>query len=387
MSRVKRNMPWFAGAVALAISIAALIIATTQSSTKTVTTVISGSSSGAAVPTSTSSGSGGGLSVNQIYKKDINGVVDIDVTSVTQSTGSNSFPFGGSGGSQEEQGEGAGVVFDNKGDIVTDEHVVAGATKVTVHFEDGYSAPAKVLGTDSSTDMAVIHVSVPASELHPIPFANSDDAQVGDEAVAIGSPFGQPWTTTSGIVSATGRSIQAPNGYTISNAIQTDAAINPGNSGGPLLDAAGDVLGLNDQIQTSSGDSAGVGFATPANADVQVANEIISGKKVEHPYVGVCLDGTANGPAQIATSSNGSGCSGGPVVAGGPGAKAGLEPGEIITAVNGKKVTTSDDFIAVVSTYKPGQTITVTVKQAQGGATKQLKITLGNRPASAPTAG
>lgn len=380
-------MPWFAGAVALAISIAALIIATTQSSTKTVTTVISGSSSGAAVPTSTSSGSGGGLSVNQIYKKDINGVVDIDVTSVTQSTGSNSFPFGGSGGSQEEQGEGAGVVFDNKGDIVTDEHVVAGATKVTVHFEDGYSAPAKVLGTDSSTDMAVIHVSVPASELHPIPFANSDDAQVGDEAVAIGSPFGQPWTTTSGIVSATGRSIQAPNGYTISNAIQTDAAINPGNSGGPLLDAAGDVLGLNDQIQTSSGDSAGVGFATPANADVQVANEIISGKKVEHPYVGVCLDGTANGPAQIATSSNGSGCSGGPVVAGGPGAKAGLEPGEIITAVNGKKVTTSDDFIAVVSTYKPGQTITVTVKQAQGGATKQLKITLGNRPASAPTAG
>lgn len=191
MSRVKRNLPWFAGIVALAISIAALIIATTQSSTKTVTTVISGSSSGAAVPTSTASSSGGGLSVNQIYKQDINGVVDIDVTSVTPSSGnSGSFPFGGGGGSQEEQGEGAGVVYDNKGDIVTDEHVVAGATKVTVHFEDGYSAPAKVLGTDSSTDMAVIHVSVPASELHPIPFANSDDAQVGDAAVAIGSPFG-----------------------------------------------------------------------------------------------------------------------------------------------------------------------------------------------------
>lgn len=385
MSRVKTNLPWFAGIVALAISIVALVLAITHSSTKTVTTVIPGSSSGAAVPTSTAgSGSGGGLSVNQIYKKDINGVVDIDVTSVSQSS-NNGFPFGG-GGSQEEQGEGAGVVYDKKGNIVTDEHVVAGATKVTVHFEDGYSASAKVLGTDPSTDMAVIHVNAPASQLHPIPFANSDSAQVGDVAVAIGSPFGQPWTTTSGIVSATGRSIQAPNGYTISNAIQTDAAINPGNSGGPLLDAAGDVLGLNDQIQTSSGDSAGVGFATPGNTDVQVANTIIAGKKVEHPYVGVCLSGDPNGPAQIATTGGGSNCSGGPVVAGGPGAQAGLEPGDVITAVDGKRVTNSDAFIAIVSTYKPGQTITVTVKQ-KGGGSKQLKVTLGTRPASAPTAG
>ncbi len=109
--------------------------------------------------------------------------------------------------------------------------------------------------------------------------------------MAIGSPFGLPETTTAGIVSAVGRPITAPNNYTIPGAIQTDAAINPGNSGGPLLDAAGQVLGLNDQIQTSSGDSSGVGFATPGNADVQVAKTIIAGKKVEHPYVGVCLDG------------------------------------------------------------------------------------------------
>jgi len=384
MSRVKTYMPALAGAVALAVAIVALVIATSDSN-NTTTTVITGSS-GASVPTSVSSGGSSAASINAIYKKDINGVVDIDVTSVSQGTSTSAFPFGGSsGGSQEEEGEGAGVVFNDKGDIVTDEHVVSGATKVTVHFEDGYSAPAKVLGTDPSTDMAVIHVSVPAAQLHPIPFANSDDAQVGDEVVAIGSPFGLPGTTTSGIVSATGRSIQAPNNYTISDAIQTDAAINPGNSGGPLLDAAGDVLGLNDQIQTSSGDSAGVGFATPANGDVNVANTIIAGKKVEHPYVGVCLNDTDNG-AQIA-SSGGSNCTGGPVVAGSPAANAGLAAGDTITAVDGKKISSTDDFIAVISTYKPGQTVTMTVKKSNESGTKQIKVTLGNRPASAPTAG
>jgi S1-C subfamily serine protease len=378
MSRAKTYLPALAGAVALAVAIVALVIATSNSNNST-TTVIS-SSSGATVPNSVSSGGVSQSSINSIYKKDINGVVDIDVTSVTSGTSTTGF-----GGSQEEEGEGAGVVYDNKGDIVTDEHVVADATKVTVHFEDGYSAPAKVLGTDPSTDMAVIRVSVPAKQLHPIPFANSDDAQVGDQVVAIGSPFGLPGTTTSGIVSATGRSIQAPNNYTISDAIQTDAAINPGNSGGPLLDAAGDVLGLNDQIQTSSGDNSGVGFATPGNADIQVANTIIAGKKVEHPYVGVCLNDTDNG-AQIA-SSGGSNCTGGPVVAGSPAASAGLQPGDTIKAVDGKTITSTDDFIAVVSTYKPGQTVTMTVKEPNQSGTKQIKVTLGNRPATAPTSG
>ena len=140
------------------------------------------------------------------------------------------------GGTQQTQGEGAGVVYDTKGDILTDEHVVDGATSVTVTFEDGRKAAAKVLGTDPSTDVAVIHVNVPASELHPIPFADSSSAQVGDPVVAIGSPFSLPETVTQGIVSAVGRSITAPNNYTITGAIQTDAAINPGNSGGPLLD-------------------------------------------------------------------------------------------------------------------------------------------------------
>jgi putative serine protease PepD len=378
MSRAKTYLPAFAGAIVLAVAVVALIIATSKSNK---TTTVTTPAPSASVPSSVSGGASQS-SVNAIYKKDINGVVDIDVTSVTSGTSTSIF---GGGGSQKEEGEGAGVVFDNKGDIVTDEHVVANATKVTVHFEDGYSAPAKVLGTDPSTDMAVIKVNVPQAQLHPIKFANSDTAQVGDQVVAIGSPFGLPGTTTSGIVSATGRSIQAPNNYTISDAIQTDAAINPGNSGGPLLDAAGQVLGLNDQIQTSSGDNSGVGFATPGNADVQVANTIIAGRKVEHSYVGVCLDDT-NGGAQIATTGGGN-CSGSSVVAGSPAAKAGLQPGDTIKAVDGKTITSTDDFIAVVSDYKPGQTVTMTVKEPGSSSTKQIKVTLGTRPATAPTAG
>jgi len=376
MTRLMKSMPVIAGAVAGAI--VALLIAS-GGTTKTVTDTIVSQSS-AAVPASTSKTTGG-LAVNQIYKKDSPGVVDITTTSVQQGSSNGFF----SQPSQKTESEGAGVVFDKQGDIVTDEHVVAGASTVTVHFQDGVSKPATVLGTDPSTDMAVIKVNVNPSELHPIPFANSNGAQVGDPVVAIGSPFGLPGTTTAGIVSAVGRSITAPNNYTIPGAIQTDAAINPGNSGGPLLDAAGAVLGLNDQIQTNSGDSAGVGFATPSNADVQVANTIIGGKTVEHPYVGVCLNDSTGGGAEIA-KRNGSACATGPVVAGSPAAKAGLVPGDTITKINGRTIANSDGFISVISTYKPGQTVTLTVREPDHKVAS-VKVTLGNRPATAPTAG
>ncbi|MDE3133437.1 MAG: trypsin-like peptidase domain-containing protein [Acidobacteriota bacterium] len=322
-----------------------------------------------------------GLTVNQIYKMDSPGVVDINSTTVQQGTNNGVF----STPSQSTQDEGSGVVFNKQGDILTDEHVVAGATSVRVNFQDGVSVPAKVLGTDPSTDVAVLKVNVKASELHPIAFANSNQAQVGDPVVAIGSPFGLPETTTAGIVSAVGRSITAPNNYTIPGAIQTDASINPGNSGGPLLDGNGQVLGLNDQIQTNSGDSAGVGFATPGNTDVQVANAIIAGKKVEHPYVGVCLNPNPDKPAQI-SSSAGVNCQAGPVVAGSPGAKAGLVAGDVITRVDGRSVANSDGFISVIAGYKPGDTVTLTVI-TPSHQTRQFKVTLGNRPASAPTAG
>ncbi|HWD86309.1 MAG TPA: trypsin-like peptidase domain-containing protein [Solirubrobacteraceae bacterium] len=338
------------------------------------TTVMSGGAS-ASIPTSLSKTQG--MSINEIYRRDSPGVVDITVTS-QQSTGGGLF---GGGGRQQTEGEGAGVVYDRKGDILTDQHVVSGATSVTVHFQNGVNAKAQVLGQDASTDMAVIRVNVPASELHPIPFANSNNAQVGDAVVAIGSPFSLPETVTSGIVSAVGRSIPAPNGWTISGAIQTDAPINPGNSGGPLLDASGNVLGLNDQIDTNSDQSAGVGFATPGDADVQVANTVIAGRKIMHSYVGVCLNSSSTGGAQISTTAN-STCPT-PVVAGSPAAKAGLKPGDTITAVNGAQISSTNQFIAVVGRFAPGRTVTMTVKS--DGSSRHVKVTLGNRPATAPT--
>jgi putative serine protease PepD len=383
MTRLMKILPVIAGAVAGAI--VALLIAGGGGNTKTVTDEIVSQASRSVPASRTTTGA---MTVNQIYKQDSPGVVDLTVTAVQKSN--NSF-FGPQ--SQTSQDEGAGVVFDKHGDILTDEHVVAGATKVTVNFQDGVSAPAKVLGVDPSTDVGVVRVDVGSgagevrpTELHPIPFADSNAAQVGDPVVAIGSPFGLPGTTTAGIVSAVGRSITAPNNYTIPGAIQTDAAINPGNSGGPLLDANGDVLGLNDQIQTSSGDSAGVGFATPGNADVQVANTIISGKKVQHPYVGVCLGNGPSGGAEITPTTSASQCNTQPVVAGSPAAKAGLVPGDTITKVNGRTITNGDGFISVISTYKPGDTVTLTVTEPSG-KTEKVKVTLGNRPASAPTAG
>jgi putative serine protease PepD len=364
MTRISRWIPIIGGAVAG--GVIALVIASGSTSTKSVTTTVF-KSSGTSIPSSFTPSKG--MTINQIYRTASPGVVDIQVTSTTSGGG-----FGPFGGQQQQQGEGAGVVYDTRGDILTDEHVVSGATKVTVQFKDGYKASARVLGTDPSTDVAVIKVNAPASELHPIPFADSNSAQVGDPVVAIGSPFSLPETTTAGIVSATGRSIQAPNNYEIPGAIQTDAAINPGNSGGPLLDASAHVLGLNDQIQTNSGSSAGVGFATPANAVVRVANSIISGHPIKHAYVGVELNGNSTGGARVTSVQQGS-----------PATQAGLQPGDLITAVNGKTIGTTEQFIASVDQYQPGQTVTMTVKR--GGQSKTISLKLGVRPAASPSGG
>jgi putative serine protease PepD len=366
MSRLSRWIPILAGAIAGGV-IALVVASGSSSSTHSVTTTVVQQGGGSVVPTSLSSGKG--LTVNQIYRQAGPGVVDILVTTQGQGFG----PFGDSG--QSSSGEGAGVVYDTKGDILTDEHVVAGATSVTVNFQDGLKAKARVLSTDPSTDVAVIRVDVPASQLHPIPFANSSAAQVGDPVVAIGSPFSLPETTTTGIVSAVGRSIQAPNSYTITGAIQTDAAINPGNSGGPLLDADGRVLGLNDQIQTNSGSSAGVGFAVPSNTAARIANAIIAGHSVKHSYVGVELNpSSTSGGAQVASVTGGS-----------PAQSSGVQASDVVTAINGKPINSTEQFIEAVDNYNPGQTITLTVKR--GGQTKQIQLKLGTRPQTTPNNG
>lgn len=371
MSRLNRVIPIIGGAIAG--GVIALAVASGSTTTHSTTTTVVQPSSGSSIPTALS-GTRRGLTVNQIYRNASPGVVDITVTSQSSGGGFNPFGGGGGGGGQTQQGEGAGVVYDNQGDILTDEHVVSGATKVTVKFQDGRTASAKVLGTDPSTDVGVIKVNVPSSELHPIQFADSSSAQVGDPVIAIGSPFSLPETTTTGIVSAVGRSITAPNNYTITGAIQTDAAINPGNSGGPLLDASGHVLGLNDQIQTNSGSNAGVGFAIPSNTVSRIAGQIIAGHPVKHSYVGVELQANSNGGAQVSSIQPNS-----------PAASAGIKTGDLVTAINGKAITSTEQFIATVDNYNPGDTVSLTIKR--GGQTQNIKLKLGTRPASTPNNG
>jgi putative serine protease PepD len=377
MKPLSRLLPVIGGAIAG--GAIAFAVASGSTTTHSVTTTVVQPANEPTLPTSFSNGKA--QTINQLYRSVGPGVVDI-TTSSTQNT-SGIFGFGQQ---QQTQGEGAGVVFDKKGDILTDQHVVSGASKITVKFADGTKAPATVVGSDTGVDLAVIRVQgVPADKLHPLPFGDSSAAQVGDSVIAIGSPFGLPNTVTAGIVSATGRTITAPNQFTIANAIQTDAPINPGNSGGPLINASGQVIGLNDQIETNNtngqgeGSSSGVGFATPSNADVRIAREIIATGHAHNAYVGVSLDPSVGGGAAIAKSATQSGSP--PIAPGGPAAKAGLQPGDIVTAVNGTQVADINQFVATIASYAPGQTVTLTVNH--GGQTKTVKVTLGSQPASA----
>jgi putative serine protease PepD len=378
MKGLSRLLPIIGGAIAGGAIALAVASGGTTTHSVTTTTVVQPSSS-PALPTSFSNGRA--QTINQIYRAVGPGVVDI-TTSSTQNSGG----VFGFGQSQKTEGEGAGVVFDKQGDILTDQHVVSGASSITVNFPDGTKAPATLVGSDTGADLAVIRVkNVQASELHPLTIGDSNAVQVGDSVIAIGSPFGLPNTVTAGIVSAVGRTINAPNQFTIPNAIQTDAPINPGNSGGPLLNAAGEVIGLNDQIETNNtngqgeGSSSGVGFATPSSSDARIAREIIGTGHANNAYVGVSLDPTVSGGAAIAKSTTSAGSS--PIVAGSPAAKAGLQAGDVITAVNGTAVTSVNQFVATIANYAPGRTVTLTVNRS--GESKSIKLTLGAQPASA----
>jgi putative serine protease PepD len=308
-------------------------------------------------------------SLTQLYKRDAPGVVDIRVQSSSGNNSSGGFPFGNPGGSQKQEAEGTGFVIDTKGNILTAEHVVDRASSIRVEFADGSTAKASLVGSDKSTDTAVIHVDVSASTLHPLTLGTSSSVQPGQTVVAIGSPFGLAETMTAGIVSATNRTITAPNGFSITNAIQTDAAINHGNSGGPLIDTATNtVIGINDQIESDTNDNSGVGFAVPIDASKSVAQTLIAGGKVQHAYVGIRIEDVSGGAriTQVVKSS--------------PAAKAGLKVGDVVTSFDGKTVSSADDLTADVSSAKSGNTVTVTVKRK--GATKHLSVTLGVQPAS-----
>ena len=282
-------------------------------------------------------------------------------------------------------------MIDGEGHIVTNDHVVEGASAISVEFADGSTYDAQLVGTDASTDIGVIKVNAPSSELTPLELGDSSAVQVGDEVVAIGSPLGLNETVTSGIVSALHRTITSPNNFSINDAIQTDAAINHGNSGGPLLDLQGQVIGINSQIESDSGGNDGIGFAVPSNTVKSVVSQLLATGKVEHAYLGVGIatitDALASQlglPAGVEVTQ---------VTSGGPAADAGLKAadattvvggqefptgGDIITAVNGKPVSTSEELQSVIGAMKPGESASITY--SRDGSEHTLQVTLGTRP-------
>jgi putative serine protease PepD len=268
-------------------------------------------------------------------------------------------------------GSGTGFLVESDGTIVTNAHVVGDATQVKVRFtDDGPLVDAEVLGVDASTDLAALKVDASAAEgVRPLALADSADVQVGDAAVAIGYPLGLDRTATAGIVSGLERQIQAPNGFSIDKVIQTDAPINPGNSGGPLLNAGGEVIGVNSQIATAggSGGSVGIGFAVPANTVKEVLPDLKQGSAPERPFLGLTTSAAPGGGAQVQQAT-----------AGGPAQRAGLEPGDVVTRVDGEDVQDPDDVATAIEDDAPGDEIDVTVRR--GGDERTVTVKLGERP-------
>jgi putative serine protease PepD len=260
---------------------------------------------------------------------------------------------------------GSGFVIDEQGHIVTNQHVVAGTDSVSVEFSDGSEMDAQVVGTDPSTDIAVLDVNRPAAQLTPLNFASEGSLEVGNAVIAIGSPFGLEGTLTTGVISALGREITAPNGFAIENAVQTDAALNSGNSGGPVLDTKGRVVGVAAQIRSESGGSQGIGYAIPGDTAQRVARDLIADGSVAHAYLGVSLPD--DGAAEIQE-----------VVGGTPADEGGLRAGDVVTAVDGDAIESGDELREAIDAKRPGDKINLTI--TRGGDERTVEVTLGERP-------
>jgi putative serine protease PepD len=273
-------------------------------------------------------------------------------------------------------GSGTGFLIDNRTTIVTNAHVVEGSSTVTIRFgADGQNITGTVKGTDPSSDLAVVTIPGGApNNAKPLTLADSNKLIVGNDVVAIGNPFGLDRTVTEGVISALDRQIQAPNGFEIDGAIQTDAAINPGNSGGPLLDQSGNVIGVNSQIETGSqgGGNVGIGFAIPSNTLRQVVPVLEQGKRVAHAWLGI----------QSGQTQSGGGAAVSDVTAGGPAQAGGLQAGDTILQIDGQKINDFTDVSKVVNQKQPGDKIDVQVRR--GGSQASLKVTLGTRPNRVP---
>ena len=325
----------------------------------------------------------------EIYQRYSNGVVNITTTTLTYDFFLRPVPT--------ESGTGSGAVIDDEGHIVTNYHVVRGADRVTVSFSNRDTVRAKIVGSDPSTDIAVLQVDTSASALTPLPLGDSDRVRVGDPVVAIGNPFGLDRTATSGIISALQRLITAPNEFTIDHVIQTDAPINHGNSGGPLIDVHGKVIGVNTQIETGDGatGNVGIGFAVPSNTVKDVAAQILRTGRVDHAYLGIVGQAlTRNLTKQYKLAAT-TGVLVESVTAGSGAQKAGLRGGktrvvvagetyvlggDIIVTVDGKKIASIEQLRDVVAVHRPGDKIELVIYRK--AKKTSVTVTLGRQPPS-----
>jgi S1-C subfamily serine protease len=336
----------------------------------------------------------------RIYKDEAPGVVT--VVSLFGSQGLDSI-IGGGGGDQG--GVGSGFVVSRDGEIATNAHVVTTgegdeikrANQLYVEFADGNQVEAKIVGFDPNADIALIKVDPQGLTLRPLPLAKDSEVQVGTPVAAIGSPFGEKQSLSVGVVSAVDRAIGSLTEFQISGAIQTDAAINPGNSGGPLVGADGRVIGINQQIETKSGGGEGVGFAVPIDVVKRSLDQLRSGGAAHYAYLGVASVGLYPQLVEHFKLDVAKGAWVQDVSPGGPAADAGLrggsgaEPfqassyrrgGDVITKVGGTAIDSSDALTGAVARFKPGETVTVQVRRA--GATRDVKVKLGERPLGTP---
>jgi putative serine protease PepD len=296
-------------------------------------------------------------SLSELYKQVSPSVVEIQVQAQGDS------PFGSPQG-----GTGTGWMYDET-HIVTNQHVIDGANEVTIRFQDGREVQARVIGSDPSTDVAVLELNEGADAPAPLERGSTESLEVGDPVVAIGSPFGLEGSLTTGVVSGLGRTIQAPDGFAIDNVVQTDAALNPGNSGGPLLDLNGRAVGMNAQIASASGSNSGIGYAIPIETVQSVVEQLLGDGEVEHAYLGVQVaDAENNGGARIVE-----------VVQGGPADDAGVQQGDVVVGADGQDVQNGDDLRSAVNAKKPGDELELEVRR--DGNTRTITVELGTRPA------
>jgi putative serine protease PepD len=330
---------------------------------------------------------GAAMTVNEIYQRAAPGVVRVNATNTTTSS------FTG----PQTSALGSGFVIDKTGHIVTNYHVVEGAERVTVSFSNRDTVNAELVGSDPSTDLALLRVETSGSALTPLPLGNSDRLQVGDPVVAIGNPFGLDRTVTSGIVSALQRLITAPNRFTIDHVIQTDAPINHGNSGGPLLNARGQVIGVNTQIET--GDIAtgnvGIGFSVPSNTVKDVVAQLIQSGRVDHAYLGIGGQALTRDVAETYNLPVGSGVLVGSVTTGSGADRAGLKGGErqvvvagetyvlggdIIVSLDGARISSLEQLRDAIAAHKPGDKVTLVIYRDANKTS--VTVTLGRQPPS-----